>query len=53
MKFIYIFLAILQRTTVDVGRIKIQGVSSCLFLCMDLCGVVYGSVSLNLIKLQH
>lgn len=39
------FLAILQRTTVDVGLIKIQGIASCLFLCMDQCGVVYGSVS--------
>ncbi|XP_055853164.1 probable serine/threonine-protein kinase DDB_G0282963 isoform X2 [Episyrphus balteatus] len=34
---------ILQRTTVDVGRIKIQGVATCLYLCMDQCGAVYGS----------
>ncbi|CAD6992101.1 unnamed protein product [Ceratitis capitata] len=35
--------AILQRSTVDVGRIKIQGVATCLYLCMDACGAVYGS----------
>ncbi|XP_055923093.1 probable serine/threonine-protein kinase DDB_G0282963 isoform X2 [Eupeodes corollae] len=34
---------ILQRTTVDVGRIKIQSVATCLYLCMDQCGAVYGS----------
>ncbi|CAD7093230.1 unnamed protein product, partial [Hermetia illucens] len=34
---------ILQRTTVNVGQIKIQGVATCLFLCMDQCGAVYGS----------
>uniref|UniRef100_A0A6I9VI19 Fibroblast growth factor n=1 Tax=Bactrocera dorsalis TaxID=27457 RepID=A0A6I9VI19_BACDO len=34
---------ILQRSTVDVGRIKIQGVATCLYLCMDACGAVYGS----------
>jgi len=37
--------AILQRTTVNVGQIKIQGVATCLFLCMDSCGTTYGSVS--------
>ncbi|KNC27841.1 hypothetical protein FF38_09509 [Lucilia cuprina] len=36
---------ILQRSTVEVGRIKIQGVATCLYLCMDPCGAVYGSVS--------
>ncbi|XP_070493464.1 probable serine/threonine-protein kinase DDB_G0283337 [Chironomus tepperi] len=35
---------ILQRTTVNVGQIKIQGVATCLFLCMDNCGITYGSV---------
>ncbi|CAG9803795.1 unnamed protein product [Chironomus riparius] len=35
---------ILQRTTVNVGQIKIQGVATCLFLCMDSCGITYGSV---------
>ncbi|XP_065370664.1 probable serine/threonine-protein kinase DDB_G0282963 isoform X2 [Calliphora vicina] len=34
---------ILQRSTVEVGRIKIQGVATCLYLCMDPCGAVYGS----------
>uniref|UniRef100_A0A182Q829 Uncharacterized protein n=1 Tax=Anopheles farauti TaxID=69004 RepID=A0A182Q829_9DIPT len=35
--------AILQRTTVGIGKIKIQAVATCLFLCMDTCGSVYGS----------
>ncbi|XP_050068743.1 uncharacterized protein LOC126557121 [Anopheles maculipalpis] len=34
---------ILQRTTVGIGQIKIQAVATCLFLCMDTCGTVYGS----------
>ncbi|XP_034660956.1 rho GTPase-activating protein gacF isoform X2 [Drosophila subobscura] len=34
---------ILQRSTVDVGRIKLQSVATCLYLCMDACGSVYGS----------
>ncbi|XP_055602002.1 serine-rich adhesin for platelets [Uranotaenia lowii] len=34
---------ILQRTTVAAGQIRIQGVATCLFLCMDTCGSVYGS----------
>lgn len=34
---------ILHRTAVDIGQIKIQGVATCLFLCMDFCGNVYGS----------
>ncbi|KAL7730113.1 hypothetical protein ACLKA6_009389 [Drosophila palustris] len=34
---------ILQRSTVDVGRIKIQSVATCLYLCMDACGAVYAS----------
>ncbi|XP_037036953.1 uncharacterized protein LOC119074783 isoform X2 [Bradysia coprophila] len=34
---------ILQRATVDVGKIRIQGVATCLFLCMDACGNVYGT----------
>ncbi|XP_034660954.1 rho GTPase-activating protein gacF isoform X1 [Drosophila subobscura] len=36
---------ILQRSTVDVGRIKLQSVATCLYLCMDACGSVYGSLS--------
>lgn len=43
--FFISFAAILQRTTVNVGQIKIQGVATCLFLCMDTCGTAYGSVS--------
>lgn len=43
--FIVFCLAILQRSSVDVGRIRIQGVATCLYLCMDACGSVYGSVS--------
>ncbi|ETN59769.1 hypothetical protein AND_008627 [Anopheles darlingi] len=39
----YDVLAILQRTTVGIGQIKIQAVATCLFLCMDTCGSVYGS----------
>lgn len=39
--------AILQRATVDVGKIRIQGVATCLFLCMDACGNVYGTVCMN------
>ncbi|XP_023179081.2 myb-like protein A isoform X2 [Drosophila hydei] len=34
---------ILQRSTVDVGRIKIQSVATCLYLCMDACGAAYAS----------
>ncbi|XP_058822697.1 rho GTPase-activating protein gacF isoform X2 [Topomyia yanbarensis] len=34
---------ILQRTTVAAGQIRIQSVATCLFLCMDTCGTVYGS----------
>lgn len=42
--FIVLFPAILQRTTVDVGQIRLQGVATCLYLCMDACGNMYGSV---------
>jgi len=49
----HLFLAILQRTTVNVGQIKIQGVATCLFLCMDSCGVTYGSVSITIIFLMY
>uniref|UniRef100_A0A182XJ50 Uncharacterized protein n=1 Tax=Anopheles quadriannulatus TaxID=34691 RepID=A0A182XJ50_ANOQN len=38
---------ILQRTTVGIGQIKIQAVATCLFLCMDTCGSVYGSVEIS------
>jgi hypothetical protein len=51
--FSLVFLAILQRTTVNVGQIKIQGVATCLFLCMDSCGVTYGSVSTTIIYINE
>ncbi|XP_060537245.1 protein let-756 [Cylas formicarius] len=35
---------ILQRTTVGIGQMKIQGVATCQYLCMDECGLLYGSV---------
>ncbi|XP_030374381.1 putative uncharacterized protein DDB_G0282129 [Scaptodrosophila lebanonensis] len=34
---------IMQREALDTGRIKIQSVATCLFLCLDACGSVYGS----------
>lgn len=34
---------ILQRTTVGIGQLKIQGVATCQYLCMDSCGLLYGS----------
>lgn len=49
--FLLFFPAILQRATVDVGQIRIQGVATCLFLCMDACGNVYGAVSFSSSKL--
>lgn len=38
--------AILQRATYKVGLLTIQGVSTCLYLCMDACGFQYASVSI-------
>ncbi|EFN80857.1 hypothetical protein EAI_11889, partial [Harpegnathos saltator] len=38
---------IFQRTSVSRGQLKIQGVATCLYLCMDVCGLLYGSVSCN------
>ncbi|KAJ8882953.1 hypothetical protein PR048_014792 [Dryococelus australis] len=35
--------AILQRSSVHTGQLKIQSVATCLFLCMDSCGLLYGS----------
>ncbi|VVC28426.1 Cytokine IL1/FGF,Fibroblast growth factor family [Cinara cedri] len=35
--------AILQRTSVNIGQLKIQGVATCMYLCMDACGLLYGS----------
>lgn len=40
------FSAIFQRKSVGKdGRLIIQGMATCLFLCMDVCGGLYGSVS--------
>ncbi|XP_015609740.1 uncharacterized protein LOC107274765 isoform X2 [Cephus cinctus] len=34
---------IFQRTSVSRGQLRIQGVATCLYLCMDSCGLLYGS----------
>ncbi|XP_031621302.1 serine/threonine-protein kinase DDB_G0283821 [Contarinia nasturtii] len=34
---------ILQRNTVDVGQIRLIGIATCLYLCMDSCGNLYSS----------
>ncbi|XP_044764917.1 uncharacterized protein LOC123321411 isoform X1 [Coccinella septempunctata] len=34
---------ILQRSTVGIGQMKIQGTATCQYLCMDACGLLYGS----------
>ncbi|XP_019884050.2 uncharacterized protein LOC105254412 [Camponotus floridanus] len=34
---------IFQRISVSRGQLKIQGVATCLYLCMDSCGLLYGS----------
>lgn len=34
---------VLQRSSVTVGRVKIQGVTTCMYLCMDACGQPYAS----------
>lgn len=45
--FLFYFIsAILQQTTVGIGQIKFQGVATCLFLCMDACGTIYGAVNI-------
>lgn len=41
----FYFPAIFQRTSVSRGQLRIQGVATCLYLCMDSCGLLYGSVS--------
>uniref|UniRef100_A0A1B6L5E3 Fibroblast growth factor n=1 Tax=Graphocephala atropunctata TaxID=36148 RepID=A0A1B6L5E3_9HEMI len=35
--------SILQRQSVRAGQVKIQGVATCIYLCMDSCGILYGS----------
>lgn len=42
---VFYFPAIFQRTSVSRGQLRIQGVATCLYLCMDSCGLLYGSVS--------
>ncbi|XP_066904970.1 fibroblast growth factor 7 [Halyomorpha halys] len=34
---------VLQRSSVTVGKVKIQGVATCMYLCMDICGFPYAS----------
>ncbi|XP_072762529.1 uncharacterized protein [Anoplolepis gracilipes] len=34
---------IFQRTSISRGQLRIQGVATCLYLCMDSCGLLYGS----------
>uniref|UniRef100_A0A8D8WLP8 Fibroblast growth factor n=1 Tax=Cacopsylla melanoneura TaxID=428564 RepID=A0A8D8WLP8_9HEMI len=34
---------ILQRSSVNKGQVKFQSVATCMFLCMDSCGLLYGS----------
>ncbi|RZF39922.1 hypothetical protein LSTR_LSTR002325 [Laodelphax striatellus] len=38
---------ILQRWSVGPGQLKIQGVASCMHLCLDPCGLLYGSREMN------
>lgn len=38
---------ILQRTAIGIGKLKIQGVGTCQYLCMDACGFLYGSREFN------
>lgn len=40
--------AVLQRTSVNKVQVKMQGIATCLFLCMDACGLLYGSVRTQL-----
>nr|XP_018911482.1 PREDICTED: fibroblast growth factor 3 [Bemisia tabaci] len=35
--------SILQRSSVSVGQVKIQGVATCMFLCMDAAGTLYAT----------
>ncbi|XP_050545275.1 protein let-756 isoform X2 [Daktulosphaira vitifoliae] len=37
------YCVILQRASVNTGQLKIQGVATCMYLCMDACGLLYGS----------
>lgn len=42
--YVFFFSAILQRNTVDVGQIRLIGIATCLYLCMDSCGNLYSTV---------
>ncbi|XP_025988994.2 uncharacterized protein LOC105197261 [Solenopsis invicta] len=34
---------IVQRLSTGKGKINIQGIATCLFVCMDVCGLLYGA----------
>ncbi|XP_030762297.1 uncharacterized protein LOC115887111 isoform X2 [Sitophilus oryzae] len=42
--FTTVTTAIMQRTTIGIGQLRIQGVFTCQYLCMDECGLLYGSL---------
>ncbi|XP_011633000.1 uncharacterized protein LOC105424460 isoform X2 [Pogonomyrmex barbatus] len=35
---------IFQRISVSRGQLRIQGIATCMYLCMDACGLPYGSM---------
>jgi len=39
------FPAIFQRISISKGQVRIRSMATCLYLCMDACGLLYGSVS--------
>ncbi|KAK0082459.1 hypothetical protein PV325_010367 [Microctonus aethiopoides] len=39
--------AILQRITVATAQLQIKASATCLYLCMDSCGLLYGSATLQ------
>ncbi|XP_069677406.1 calcium uptake protein 3, mitochondrial-like isoform X6 [Periplaneta americana] len=41
---------ILQRQSVKTGQLLVQSVATCLFLCMDSCGLLYGSLDDELVR---
>ncbi|KDR16492.1 hypothetical protein L798_08580, partial [Zootermopsis nevadensis] len=44
---------ILQRHSVKTGQLLVQSVATCLFLCMDSCGLLYGSVRCFTVTPHH
>ncbi|XP_011693391.1 PREDICTED: uncharacterized protein LOC105453283 [Wasmannia auropunctata] len=38
---------IFRRTSVSPEQVKIEGIATCLYLCMDPCGLLYGSADLE------